>query len=165
MEEYIMTFKVIETQEELEAVLSDRLKRAEKQHEEKAAEIQRQFEEAQKKIAELTTTNDSMSKTITENQEKYANADKTIEELNSKISAYETDSAKTKIAIELGLPMELKDTIQGSDEESMRKNAETISKYVKVKSVPPLGDPEPAPSNDGNAEYGALLKNLQVGKE
>lgn len=162
-----MTFKVIETQEELEAVLSDRLKRAEKQHEEKAAEIQRQFEEAQKKIAELTTTNDSMSKTITENQEKYANADKTIEELNSKISAYETDSAKTKIAIELGLPMELKDTIQGSDEESMRKNAETLSKYIKTKETPPSFNPEPPLPEKGNtdAEYGALLKNLNTGKE
>ena len=160
-----MTFKVIETQEELEAVLSDRLKRAEKQYEEKAAEIQRQLEEAGKKIAELTTTNDSMSKTITENQEKYANADKTIEELNSKISAYETDSTKTKIAIELGLPMELKDTIQGSDEESMRKNAETISKYIKTKEAPPPFNPEPPIKQGSDAEYGALLKNLNTGKE
>lgn len=160
-----MTFKAIETQEELEAVLSDRLKRAEKQHEEKAAEIQRQFEEAEKKIAELTTTNDSMSKTITENQEKYANADKTIEELNSKISAYETDSTKTKIAIELGLPMELKDTIQGSDEESMRQNAETLSKYIKTKEAPPPFNPEPPIKQGSDAEYGALLKNLNTGKE
>jgi chromosome segregation ATPase len=165
MEEQIMTFKAIETQEELEAVLSDRLKRAEKQHEEKAAEIQRQFEEAEKKIAELTTTNDSMSKTITENQEKYANADKTIEELNSKISAYETDSTKTKIAIELGLPMELKDTIQGSDEESMRQNAETLSKYIKTKEAPPPFNPEPPIKQGSDAEYGALLKNLNTGKE
>ena len=160
-----MTFKVIETQEELEAVLSDRLKRAEKQHEEKVADIQRQLEEAGKKIAELTTTNDSMSKTITENQEKYANADKTIEELNSKISAYETDSAKTKIAIELGLPMELKDTIQGSDEESMRQNAETLSKYIKTKEAPPPFNPEPPIKQGSDAEYGALLKNLNTGKE
>lgn len=153
-------FKIIETQEELDRIIGDRLARAENKHKEKEAETQRQLEESKKKVAELTTSNESLSKTITENQEKYAEKDKTISELNSKIKSYETDSVKTRIAIELGLPMELKDKIAGADEDAMRADAEAMVKLMGGAFTEPLADPEPPATASEDAAYMGMLKEL-----
>ena len=151
-------FKVIETQEQLDSIIGERLKREQKKFDE-----EKEKWEAEK--TKLGADIEALTKTITDTNEKYAGTDEALEGLKSQIKNYEQDSVKIKLAHEMGIPYELKDTIQGSDEESMRQNAEILSKYIKTKEAPPPFNPEPPIKQGSDAEYGALLKNLQVGKE
>lgn len=116
------------TQEELDHLIGERLAKEESKHAEASAELQRRVEA-------LESEKNELEKTITDNQDKYANYDKTIEELNAKVKGYETDSVKTAIAHEFGVPYELKQFLSGDTEEEIRKSAELISKYA-VKKAP-----------------------------
>ena len=80
-----------------------------------------------------------------------------ISELEGKIREYETSSAKMRIARESGLPIELADRLSGSDEESMRKDAESFMKLIKSQNVAPMYKPTGEGANDGKD---AVLKNL-----
>lgn len=43
-----------------------------------------------------------------------------------------------RIAHENGIPFELADKLSGSDEEAIKKDAETMAKFLKKKDVPHL---------------------------
>ena len=62
---------------------------------------------------------------------------------------YETASVKTKIALELGLPYQMADRLTGTDEESIRKDAESMVVLIGMnKPKVPLGNPEPDAGGD-----------------
>lgn len=128
-------FKPIESQEELENILKSRLARQKEGYEEKLKD----YDQLKSRSNELENENISLHKTIDENSKKYEEYDKDMEALNSKISEYETSSLKTKIALSHGLPIDLADRLQGSDEESLTADAERMAGFMVNKMpVPPL---------------------------
>ena len=93
-------FKPIETQEELDNIIKERLKR--------------ERESTQKRESD----------------------EQTIADLTAKNKAYETASLKSRIAHEVGLSYEWTDRIGGEDEESIRKDAESLKKLVGAGAQP-----------------------------
>lgn len=142
-----MSFEVIDTQEKLDAVISERLRRERESVGRKYADyddLKSKVEAYEKQIAELT-------KAAEESAKKYQGYDDTIADLKSRIKGYETGSVKMRIAHETGIPFELASRLSGDDEEAIRKDAETIAKYVKGKVTAPLRtDEKNIP--DGKAE-------------
>lgn len=149
-------FKIIETQEQLDAIIGDRLKR--------------QVETLEKKYSDYLSPDDFKSKTESLNAQiatlgnALEEAKKQPEELNKKITEltgqlkkYETDSVKNRIASEFGLPLEIANRLAGETEEDIRKDAESFKKYFAKPA--PLAKDSGATGTD--AAYRELLSTLK----
>lgn len=149
-------FTPITTQEQLDAVLKERLARKD----EATAKQIEELKAAAGRATELEKQNGDLSKALEEASKKVANHDKEVGELTSKVKSYETASVKTRIAHEIGLPYELAGRLSGEDEDTIRKDAEGLFKLVgQHKPVPPLKDGDSG-SGDKDAGLKQMLKNL-----
>ena len=148
------TFKPIETQEELNNIIKDRLKR-ERESTEKRFEGYISPEEHAKAIAEANKSFDDYKKA-------HEGDEATIKDLTAKNKAYETASLKSRIAHEVGLSYEWIGRISGEDEKSIRADAESLKKLVGNGStvVLPTKNPE-ANENTADLPYKAVLNGLK----
>lgn len=135
-------FKAIETQEQFDQIIGERIKR-EKESLAKKYEgyldpegIKKLKEDHDKVIADL-------SKALDEAKGKVANHDKEVADLAAKIKGYETASVKTRIAHEVGIPFELANRLTGEDEDAIRKDAESVKGLIGQTHTAPLASTEP----------------------
>ncbi|WP_425540025.1 capsid assembly scaffolding protein Gp46 family protein [Microaceticoccus formicicus] len=148
-----MDFKAIETQEELDRIIGERLAR---ERAKSSADYDALKNEKLQLEGELTTLKATLETTNTESQ----GLKKQIEELNGKLSGYETEQIKTKIALQHGLPFDLASRLVGTSEDEIKSDALKMSEYLtSSKPVPPLRTTEP--ENEGNDPYKNLLSNLK----
>lgn len=115
-------FKPIETQEELDGIIKERLKR-ERETTQKKYEGWISPEDHQKAI-------DDANKAFDDFKKAHASDEQTIADLMAKNKAYETASLKSRVAHEVGLSFEWIDRISGDDEKSIRADAESLKKLV-----------------------------------
>ena len=115
-------FTPVTTQEELNAIIKDRLKR-ERETTEKRFEGFISPEDHQKALADASKAFDDYKKA-------HEGDEQTIADLTAKNHAYETASLKSRIAHEVGLSYEWINRINGEDEQSIRADAESIKKLV-----------------------------------
>lgn len=166
-------FKPITTQEEFESRLSERL-------EQKGRSVTKQFEgytsptdlEKIKKDfqTQITTLNGQLENAQNEVSKKFegymspAELETLKREYEEKIAKYETDSVKTRIAIETGLPLELKERLRGTTEDEIREDAKMLCQFATSKRVAPLGTSEiEGGGNDKHLKK--LLSSLNLEKE
>lgn len=116
-------FKVIETQEQLDKVIGDRLRRGEES-------VKKQYEGYLSPEQVINQTKDLTAQLETANKE-LADAKKLIEnhatelaERDSKIKGFEINSMKHKAAQEAGLPYGAVEFLKGEDEDSIKASAE-----------------------------------------
>ena len=127
-------FKPIESQEELDGIIKDRLKR-ERESTNKRYEGWISPSDHQKALEEANQT--------LEEYKKAREADvKTVEDLMVQNKAYETASLKSRIAYEVGLSHEWTGRIGGEDEQSIRADAESLKKLVGNGAPLPTKNPE-----------------------
>lgn len=152
-----MSFKVIETQEELDQIIEGRLARQKEALEKQFADydqLKTRNEELEKEVGTLQTT-------INESNEKAKSFDTTISDLNAKIAGYETANLRTKIALKNGLPLDLADRLVGDDEESLNADAQRFAGFVKPAApVPPLKSLDESSYTDEDADLKQMLQNL-----
>lgn len=115
-------FKAITTQEEFDAAITARLTRERETVAKKyegytsPEDLQKIKADYEKQIGELTKAAETAKTT---HAAELAERDRTI-------AKYETDSVKTRIAHEIGLPYELAARLTGETEDDIRQDAETI---------------------------------------
>ena len=147
-------FTVIETQEQLDKIIGERIRRAEEKAAEKYSDyetVKSQNKDLSDQIAQLTEQLRKQTETIDGNKT-------VVDDLTAKVQDYETASVKTKIALELGLPYQMAERLTGIDEESIRKDAEALVALIgNNKPVAPLGSSEPTVTNS-NPEAVAKAK-------
>lgn len=153
-----MPFKPIETQEELDRIIQERLNRQKETIEKQYAD----YDELKTQNATLASENATLKTSIEDSTKKTENYDKDIAELNAKIAGYETANIRTRIALQHGLSYELANRLVGDDENSITEDAKKLAELVKVKDpVPPLKNIEP--NIDGkDGAYKSLLENLNL---
>lgn len=133
-------FAQINTQEEFDAAIKDRLER-ERQKYSDYDDIKKQRDAALNAVAEH---------------------EKTISQLKGDIDGLKLDAAKTKIAHELGLPQELASRLTGATDEEIRKDAESMSVLFRSQTpVLPLADTTPKVDDDADKNLKNLLHNLR----
>lgn len=116
------------------------------------------------KLAELKV---DYEKEISKKYEGYTSPDDLAtmkKEYEGKIAKYESDSVKTRIANEMGLPSSIASRLKGSNEEEIRKDAESFAGFFQKE--PPLATGEQTVANEEQARNVALkklLKNLRQG--
>ncbi len=151
-------FKVIETQEQLDEIIKDRIARAEAKAAEKYADydaLKTQSEDKDKQIAAL-------SEKLEKQSELQAGYDSKISELTKKVDEYATAAVKTRIAHEIGLPYELAKKLEGDTEEAIRADAQSMAKLIKP-AAPPIGSNEPSTTADNptDAAFLSMLNNIK----
>lgn len=150
-------FKPITTQEEFDAAIKARLSR----EKEKYAD----YDQLKSLVEDLKKENVDLKSTIEANRQSKADADKQLEEMQNQISNYETASMRTRIALQHGLPYDLADRLQGTDEESFKADAERLAGFMKpVSKVAPIKSTEPiVPKEDAKRTmYRNLVQNLNI---
>ena len=157
-------FKIIETQEQLDAIIGERVKRAERRAEERAAEKYSDYEDLKTKASTYEKQIADLSEQIKGGETKQAEFTKQIEELTGKVHQYETASVKTKIALETGLPYQLADKLSGDDEDAIRADAKRMAEFVK-KPAAPIGAMEPDGSNEDPSNVALMNMARQLRKE
>lgn len=115
-------FKPITTQDELNSIIENRLKR-ERDSANKRFEGWISPEDHQRALNDASKALDDYKKAHEGDEQKIA-------DLEAKNKAYETDSLKNRIAHEIGLGYEWISRISGTDEESIRADAESLKKLV-----------------------------------
>ncbi|MBQ8559055.1 MAG: DUF4355 domain-containing protein [Tyzzerella sp.] len=147
-------FKPIETQEELDTVIGERLKR-ERETVKKEYEGFLSPDDAAKKYAGYLSPEDEKKK-----YKDYLSPEEAAKK-DAKIKGYETDSVKTRIANELGLSYDAVGFLKGEDEESIRKSAEILKGLVGAAAPAPLANLEPDPGKATDVALKNTLKGLK----
>lgn len=119
-------FKPIETQDELNAIIKDRLAR-EREAANKRYEGFISPDEHAKALA-------SEKKLFDDYKKAHEGDAKTIEDLTARVNGFELDALKTKIAREVGLSYDWVGRIGGTDEKTIREDAENLKRLVGLNS-------------------------------
>ena len=162
-----MAFEPITTQEQFDKMIQERIGKA-KDSARKEFEgyispddFKEKTSKLNQQVTDLTGTIETLNKTIKEK-------DTSLAEKDSKIKAYETSSAKMRIAREKGLPYEAVEFLTGEDDEAIGKSAETLKELFKASGGPaPMADPEGNGGKETDPKDEAfknMLKDLE-GKE
>lgn len=155
-----MAFEPINTQEEFDAAIKSRLER-------ERSTVTKQFEEQianlNSSIEKLTGERTGFESSANEKAKQIEELSKQLEEANGKVKGFELDSIRTQVAIEKGLPYEVRNRLNGSTKEEIEKDAEIFSALFKKnnnKDIPPF-EPPADPQDTKTNEYKQLLKKLK----
>lgn len=151
-------FKIIETQEELDNIVKERIRREREKYSD--------YEELKNRVSELEAENSALKSTVEDDKQTRADLDAQITDLQGKVSNYETASLRTRIALQNGLPYDLADRLQGTDEASLTADAERLAGFMRPAPVPqaPLKDVEPEVSSGKELEMRQMLKEMNFHK-
>lgn len=116
-------FKAITTQEELDALIKERLQRQKETYEKKYADYDSLRAAADKEKEYI--------KAAEENAENLKKLQNELETANQTIKRHEMESMRSNIASEAGLPKEFASRLVGDTEEEIRKDAESLKSIFR----------------------------------
>lgn len=152
-----MSFEVIKTQEELDNIISERLKR----EREKLTKQFADYDELKTKNVDLEKQVGDLTKNLEDLKAGNGDFEKTISDLQGEVKSHKLSALKIQYALENGIPYNLATRISGEDEDSIRADAKSLSKYFeKEEIVPPLKNPEINKGQSG--AYKELLQGLNL---
>ena len=150
-------FKPITTQEEFDNAIKERLAREKSKYSD--------YDQLKSRVTELEEENVGLKSTIEASNQSKADADRQLEGLRHQIAGYETASLRTRVALQHGLPYDLADRLQGTDEESFKADAERLAGLMKSNQPGyPLGTNEPKLGNDKDSGWLDLARELGKGE-
>lgn len=163
-----MSFRVIETQEQFDEAIKDRLQRE-----------RDQFKGWLSPEAEKEKYKDYMSpEAVTKKYEGYMSKEDVDKKYagfispedaavkDKKIKEYETNALKQKVATKYGIPAELAGRLTGEDEAALEEDAKTLSQIVKSnRRTAPLRTNEKldgAEDNDNREALKTMLSDMEM---
>lgn len=131
-----MSFKIIETQEAFDEAIKERLERQSRKFDSEKEELIKKYEGylSPEDVTKLKASyedkekkfNDSMSS----QNDKYKELESKLEEANRKVSGYEKDALRLKVALANGIPYELAGKLDGDTEEELADDAKKLAAFV-----------------------------------
>jgi len=152
-------FKAINTQEEFDERIKERIERAEK----KAADAFKGWASPDDIKALEEKHKDDIAKinaAHAEELKKYAGYDEKFAAYESEIKGLKTSALKTKIANEKKLPMDAVEFLQGEDEKTISESADKLSKLATPHSVGMVRNTEQAAGNKKDEAFKKMLAQL-----
>lgn len=147
-----MEFKAIETQEELDRIIADRLSRERAKSTSERDALMLEKSKVEKELGEVKS---ALEKTSDETK----NYKDELEKAKTKLSSYEMESMRTKIGLQNGLPYELTGRLVGKTTEELEKDAKRLSEFLgRHQPIAPLKDTERKTEDD---PYKKLLSNVK----
>ena len=161
-----MAFKIIETQEELDNIIGERLKREREATEKKYAGFEEAKEKAGKYDKLLAQDFEGQIRKLSEElnteREKNAGHDQIVSEITARAEKAEKALLKVETAHKAGLPYELAARLNGETEEELLADAKSLGSYVKTVGAPPLSTTEPAHNRNGSTAALAAMASALV---
>lgn len=152
-------FKTIETQEQLNEVLKERLESERNSVKKEYEEKYKDFDTYKSQVETFANEKKGLEDTIKDLQGK-ADSYATLEKEKKRL---ENDSLKVRIALKNGIPYDMAMRLTGDDEESIEKDAKNMAQFMHV-SAPPLRNPEAKATEAGEEAYKNLVKGLKIEK-
>ena len=151
-------FQAITSQEQLDNVIGERLRRQKEQFEEKLKE----YESLKEEHSKLQTELEQKNQFIEENKKETSMKTEDYENLEKELSSLKLQQLKQKIAINNGIPLDLANRLSGEDEETLLEDAKTLSQFINSNPTPqPLKSVENTNVNDEDMAYRQLLNQIQ----
>ena len=146
-------FKIIETQEELDAVIKSRLSR----EREKYAD----YDDLKKQLADFEAKETTYQNTINDLKTRETELASQVESLNGDLTQTRLQTAKQRIATEYGLPLDLAGRLQGDDEDGFKADAEQLASYfIPKQPTPPMKSNEPVVSDSKDLTMKKFVQQL-----
>ena len=136
-----MSFNPINTQEEFDAAIRERLQREREKYADYDS-IKAENGTLKNQVSTLTGERDALDK---------------------KVKGYEASSVKMRIAQELNIPVAMAERLTGETEEDIRRDAETMANIFKTaQGAAPLYNPNTQPpANNNDAAMAEMLHSLR----
>lgn len=155
------TFTPITTQEEFDQAIKPRLER-------ERATISKQYEDydqIKKERDDFSIQIEGFQKTAKENEDKISGLETQLAAEKKKSSGLELENLKTQIALDKGLPMELRGRLNGTTKEELEKDADSLKGIFSRQNRTNLPgfDAHDSSPQSAEAKRNADLKNM-VGK-
>ena len=150
----------ITTQEALDEIIRERLKRKDEQ----TARQLTDYEDLKKKATEADARLAALTAQLDEANAKVAAGEKNTADLMARISGMEQSALRARIASEYGLPAELADRLNGADDAALRKDAETLKGLMGTRKAAPLAATEMPDASGEDAAIRQMLGGLGVKK-
>lgn len=132
-------FKPITTQEEFNTAIKERLERERQKYAD--------YEDLKGQVGTLTTERDTYKQQV--------------EDRDAKIRKYETDSVKTRIAQEKGLPASMASRLTGETEEEITQDADNLAQIFRTaKGTAPMFEGGNGGGNDTDAALRQMLQGM-----
>lgn len=148
------TFKAIESQEALDAIIRKRLQREADKYAGEIAQLKQERET-------LSKENEGYKARISELDTSLKSANESLSDMTSRAASAEASLLRASIAGEYHIPAALADRIAGDNEEAMRKDAEELAKLVSVQNTAaPLFSNAPSGGDGARSMYRPLLQAL-----
>ena len=145
-----MAFQTIETQEELDSIIKDRIER------------ERAKYSGYMSAEDVQKLKDTYDATAKAENEKYSALEKEKEDLIAKVKGYEVGTLKTKVALANGLPIGVTDYLKGETEEELTESAKTLSSMFTSNVPPKQKEPEGTPgAQQGSNNQGATMSAVE----
>ncbi len=150
-------FKIIETQEQFDAAISERLRRERESYAKKF--------EGYKSPEDIQKITDGLNAQIKALEDEKTGFAATLKEKDAKIAEsekYRTDLEKTRIALKAGLDIKYADRLRGKDEKEWEADAKDLAKdFAASHYTPPSASHEPVSTgNDKEAARRAAFKSM-----
>ena len=155
-------FKVIETQEQLNEIIGDRIRQVRENAEKQAAEKYSDYESLKKQNTDFTTQISQLQEQLKKQAETIDGHQTEVSDLKAKVQQYESSSLKTRIALETGLPYQMASRLSGTTEDEIKADAEAMVKLIGAqKPVAPLGSNEPVITDPKNSAWARMSSALK----
>lgn len=130
-------FTPIETQDQLNAVIGERISKAEQKYAQERDDLKKQNDAYAKQLADLQEQLKKQDETMKGRQAE-------VDALTAKVQNFESSSLKTRIALETGLPYKMAERLTGTTEEEVRADAEMMVKLMGAQTpAAPIGTNDP----------------------
>ncbi len=161
-----MSFEVIETQEQLDKIIGDRIARAKeaakKEAEEEFKGKNEEYDTLKAKLKEKENHIAELGNKLEEMKNSGSGMSDELTKLKQQVQKYETDSVKTRIAREFGIDASLANRLTGETEEEIKADAKALKDIIgstSVKRVP--YNPETPAEDDKEAALKKMLQNMK----
>lgn len=146
-----MAFKVIETQEELDNIIKNRIERVRKDY------------DGYMSAEDVNKLKETYEAQVKEDGDKYTTLEKEKNDLMAKVKGYEVNALKTKVALAINLPMGATDYLKGETEEELTESAKALSSMFTPKGAEPTTKKEEGKplAPQGTNSHGATMSEVE----
>ena len=155
-----MAFTTIETQEQFDALVKDRIERAKESARKEAEKELSELEALREKAKKNEDSSKEKDALIAQLQEELEGAKKTVGDLNTTVRGLEMSAKKSKIAHDYGLPYEMASRLKGDTDEELQADAEALKGFVVKQTTAPVAGYEKAPADDRRSMIASMLTNI-----
>ena len=153
-------FKPIETQEELNNLITSRLERAKESVKKEYEEKYKDYDAYKSQIEALNNDKNSLETQLNELNEKLS----TFDALDAKNKKLEAENLKIKIALSEGIPFEMAGRLAGETEEEIKRDAKAMANFISVSKPMPIKSTEQKQREVGEEAYRKLAEGLRKGE-